>query len=95
MYLEAESGLSGSGQCGEDLCWGRRDAAAFLAHEVTVSQSGQMVGAWTVSQVGVQHDSESFKLVEVAIHSRHVDAGPLGVNLRGELLGRAIPGRIE
>ena len=57
---------------------------------MAVDRPGQVVRRRTVTEVGVDHDTEALELFEVAVDRREVDVGGLGLHLDGQLLGSPV-----
>jgi hypothetical protein len=81
--LETETGLGRLRQATEYVTRGFYGSPALLADQMAVGPSSQVVGGRAVRQVGVQHDSQSFEFVKIAVDGREVDVGSLGVDLGG------------
>jgi hypothetical protein len=92
---EAVPPASGAGQAGEHLgrCLKRR-AAAF-AYEMAVGGRGKVIARWTVAEVCVNDDTETFQLVKVPIDGRDMNVRHPPMDHLGEVLSRSVAFRVE
>jgi hypothetical protein len=69
--------------------------SAPLAYKVAVSLGREVVGGRAMAKVRVDHNPESLEFVQVAVDRRQMDVRRDGLNLGGEVLGRAVSRALE
>jgi hypothetical protein len=81
---------SSRSQGSKDLLRRFHRRSAPLAYEVAVSLRSEVVGGRAMAEVRVDHNSESLEFVKIAVDRRQMDVRRDGLNLGGEVLGRAV-----
>jgi len=92
VWVDGEPELRASfpGQAVEEAVGDLYQLAALLADEVPVHRRRQVIRRRTVSEVGMDDETEPLELIEVAIDGRDVDVGSLALDLVAELFGRPV-----
>src|ERR1700694_5873017 len=70
---EAEAVLGAACHCVEEIRWSLEGGTAALADQVAMGLRRQVIGSWTVPQVGVHHHPQAFELFQVPVDGRGVD----------------------
>ncbi len=90
--VKAEASPGGSRQTLKHLVRYLYHGSATLAHQMAMGESSQVIGGRPMTEMGMDHNAESFQLVEVAVDGGQIDVRAPGCGPRGNILRGAVAG---
>ena len=93
--VESEPFIGLGHQRGKELIGGHDSRAALLADKVTVRSSRQVVGGWSVTEMGVGDHSEALEFVEIAVDRGEGDIRGASLDGRGKVLSGVVIVTVE